>query len=250
MPTGADHLPANTASLMRRLVALEKEVRELRSARRLQNAAVGAGGLRIVDGGRLSMDTPDGNRMVDFGQITNASFNHGDGTPQQGLFLRREDGTRFFACYSYPPSGNETQAWTFYDRNNTAVFAEDTNSGTGLARPWLPLLAPTSGDTSTWGKTTAAAFTTIATAYNVKWQPKLRVFAHTAAIGTATGDIQFAINGTAWGAPVSVGSSLDVTDVIESVEIGEQFTLDVQARRLTGTGSIAAQVRMIYGRQT
>ncbi|MGW1407204.1 hypothetical protein [Streptomyces sp. NPDC002403] len=76
------------------------------------------------------------------------------------------------------------------------------------------------------------------------------MFAHTAVLGAATGDVRFAVNGTAWGASVSAGSGLDVTDIIDGVETGEQFTLDVKARRLTGTGSIAAQVRMIYGRQT
>ncbi|MFB6873772.1 hypothetical protein [Streptomyces sp. NPDC056323] len=250
MPTGASQLPGDVTVLARKVAALEREVKELRAARRLEAASVGAGGLRIVNGGRLSMDTPTGTRMVDVGQINNPAFNHADGTPQQGLFLKREDGTRFFTCYAYPPSGFETQAWSFYDRDNTVVLAEDTNSGTGLARPWIPLTAPTSSDTAVWPKTTAAGFTTIATSYNVKWQPKLRVFAHTAVVGTATGDVQFAINGSAWGSPVSAGAGLDVSDVIDGVEIGEQFTLDVQARRLTGTGSIAAQVRMIYGRQT
>ncbi|MFC9757139.1 hypothetical protein [Streptomyces sp. NPDC056921] len=77
------------------------------------------------------------------------------------------------------------------------------------------------------------------------------MFAHTAAVGgTATGDVQFAANGSARGASVSAGSGLDVTGIIDGVETGEQFTLDVRARHLTGTGSIAAQVRMIYGRQT
>ncbi|MER5618349.1 hypothetical protein [Streptomyces sp. NPDC002215] len=79
------------------------------------------------------------------------------------------------------------------------------------------------------------------------------MFAHAAAVGTATSDVQSAINGSARGASVSAGSGLDITDItdiVDGVEIGEQFTLDVQVQRLTGTGSIAAQVRMIYGRQT
>ncbi|MFB6877222.1 hypothetical protein [Streptomyces sp. NPDC056323] len=137
---------------------------------------------------------------------------------------------------------------------NTVVPAEGTNSGTGPARPWIPPTAPTGSDTAVRPKTTEAGFTTIATACNVKMQPNPRVFAHTAAVGgTATSDVQSAINGSARGASVSAGSGLDIadiTDIIDGVEIGEQFTLDVQARRLTGTGSIAAQVRMIYGRQT
>ncbi|NUP23597.1 MAG: hypothetical protein HOZ81_47585 [Streptomyces sp.] len=249
MPTGADHLPGDATVMMRRLADLERQVKELRAARRLEAASVGAGGLKIA-GGRLSMTSTDGVRMVDIGEITDDAFDHLDGSPQQAVFFHREDGTRALAIYGYPAGGNEAQAWTWYDRSGTVVLAEDAGSGTGLARPWIPMTAPTPGDTALWGKTTAAAFTTIATSYNVKWQPRMRVFAHTAAIGTATGEIQFAINGTAWSTTASAGSSLDYTGTLDGIEIGDQFTLDVQARRLTGTGSIAAQVRMIYGRQT
>lgn len=250
MPTGADHLPADTATLMRRVVALEREVRELRAARRLESASVGAGGLQVVNGGRLAVSTPDEHRLLDAGQISDESFAHGDGTPQQALFMRREDGSIVYGCFSYPPGGSEAQGWTWYDRAGSVVLAEDSASGTGLARPWIPTTAPTPSDTALWGKTTVASFTTIATSYNVKWQPLLRVFAHTAAIGTATGDVQYAINGVAWGPSVAVGATLDYTGPLDGVGIGEQYTLDVQARRVTGTGSIAAQVRMIYGRQT
>ncbi|MFF4246212.1 hypothetical protein ACFYY2_17340 [Streptomyces sp. NPDC001822] len=250
MPTGADHLPSDTTALIRRLAALERDVRELRAARRLEAASVGAGGLRIVSGGRLSMTTTDGVRMVDVGEITDDNFDHLDGTPQQAVFFRREDGTRALSIYGYPAGGNEAQAWTWYDRDGTIVLAEDAGSGTGLARPWIPMTAPTPSDPALWGKTTAGAFTTVATSYNVKWQPRLRVFANTTLVGTATGEVQFAVNGVAWGPVVTAGTSLDYTGVLDNVEIGEMFTLDVQGRRLTGTGSVAAQVRMIYGRQT
>ncbi|QXE36217.1 hypothetical protein KQY30_20180 [Streptomyces sp. GMY02] len=49
MPTAADHLPAGPTSLSRRLTALEREVRELRAARRAAHTAVATGGIRLVD---------------------------------------------------------------------------------------------------------------------------------------------------------------------------------------------------------
>ena len=250
MPTAGDQVPGGATELSRRVQALEREVRELRAARRLQQASVGAGGLRIVDGGRLAMDTPDGQRMVDIGAIEDPAFNHGDGTAQQAMWLRREDGSVFFACFASGGPGSETQAWTFYDRGGSIVFAEDTNSGAGLARPYLPLTAPVSNDPATWPRGAAATFTAIATSYNTRWQPRMRVFALTSVVGTATGEVQFAIDGNPWGAAVTAGTPLDVTDVIPDVGIGRQFQLDVQARRLSGTGSIAAQVFMIYGCQS
>ncbi|XQE88141.1 hypothetical protein ACN24M_24710 [Streptomyces microflavus] len=251
MPTAGDQVPGGATDLARRVQALEREVRELRAAKRLQNASVGAGGLRIVDGGRLSMDTPDGRRMVDIGAVENPDYDHGDGSPQQAMWFRREDGSTFFACFSYPAGGGgEEQAWTFYDRSGNNILAEDTSSGVGLARPYLPLNAPVALDSTTWPRGFAATFSTISVAWNTLWQPKMRLYALTSTVGTATGEVQVLVEGNPWGPVVTAGAAFDHTDVIPDVQLGRQFQIEVQARRLTGTGSIAAQVFMIYGRQT
>ncbi|MFJ6235030.1 hypothetical protein ACIQH0_13090 [Streptomyces griseus] len=251
MPTAGDQVPGGATDFDRRLKSLEREVRELRAARRLQNASVGSGGLRIVDGGRFSMETPEGRRMVDIGAISSSDYDHADGTKQQAIFLRREDGSLLFACFAYPlGGGSENQAWTFYDQNRNTILAEDTGSGTGLARPWLPMNTPTSMDSTQWPRTAAASFTTIATAWNTKWQPRLRVYGLTAAVGGGTGEVQLLLNGSAWGPVYSAGATIDNTDTIGDVDIGGQFQLEVQARRLTGAGTIAAQILMMYSRQT
>ncbi|MFD9603328.1 hypothetical protein [Streptomyces sp. NPDC059970] len=251
MPTAGDQVPGGATDLDRRMKALEREVRELRAARRLEAAAVGAGGLRITAGGRLAMETPAGRRMVDIGTIDNPAYDHGDGSKQQAMWFRREDGSLFFACYAYPPGGDgETQAWTFYDRTGNTVLAEDTASGDGLARPWLPLNPPVSTDSSTWPRGTAANFAAISSAWNTKWQPQLRVFGLTAVVGAATGEVRLAIGGTPWGPTVTAGASIDYTGTLPDTPIGSLFQLEVQARRLTGTGSIACQITLVHGRQT
>lgn len=250
MPTAGDQVPGGTTDMARRLAALEREVRELRAARRLQNASVGSGGLRIVDGGRLSVETPEGRRMVDVGAISSSEYDHADGTKQQATFLRRDDGLIYFGCYAYPPGGSgEVQAWRFYDHDGNNILSEDSESGTGLARPWLPMNTPVSSDSAQWPRTTVATFSTISTSWNTKWQPRMRVYGLTAAVGTATGDVQLLVNGAAWGPSVSIGSNIDYTGDIPG-DIGSQFQLEVQARRVTGTGSAAAQILMMYSRQT
>jgi hypothetical protein len=251
MPTPGDQLPGGATDQNRRLKALEREVRELRAARRLENAAIGSGGLRITAGGRFAMETPAGRRMVDIGSIENSDFDHGDGSTQQAMWFRREDGSLFFACYAYPPGGSgETQAWTFYDRTGTAVLAEDTASGSGLARPWLPLNPPVPTDSTTWPRGTAANFAAIASSWNTLWQPQMRVFGLTAAVGAATGEVRLAIDGNPWGPTVSAGAAIDYTGPVPDTAIGSLFKLDVQARRVTGTGSIACQITLVHGRQT
>ncbi|MGW3330298.1 hypothetical protein ACWDF9_07085 [Streptomyces rubiginosohelvolus] len=250
MPTAGDQVPGGATDFDRRLKAMEREVRELRAARRLQNASVGSGGLRIVDGGQFTMQTPEGRRMVDVGAIASSDYDHTDGTKQQAIFIRREDGSLLFGCFAYPLGANgDLQAWTFYDREKNNILAEDTASGTGLARPWLPMNTPVASDSSQWPRTTNAAYTTVSTAWNTKWQPRMRVYGLTAAVGTATGDVQLLLNGAAWGPSVSIGSNIDYTGDLPG-DIGDLFQLEVQARRVTGTGSAAAQIFMMYSRQT
>ncbi|MFD6421026.1 hypothetical protein [Streptomyces sp. NPDC060198] len=249
MPTGADHLPTDTTTLMRRMAALERDFKEFKAARRLESASVGAGGLQVVNGGRLAVSTPDRHRVIDFGQIDNDAYDHTDGSRQQALFMRREDGSMVFACYAYPPASGDDQYWNFYDRSGNAILTEDGSSGTGLGRPYLPMNAPIPSDSSLWPKTTASGWTAIASVWNTRWQPKMRIYGLTATVGTATGEIQVYVNGVAWGPVVSVGGVIDYT-AAPSVDIGQQFQIEVQARRLTGTGSICAQIFMVYGRQS
>lgn len=47
MPTAGDQLPGDATALARRLAALEREVRELRAARRAEFTAVGSGGITV-----------------------------------------------------------------------------------------------------------------------------------------------------------------------------------------------------------
>jgi hypothetical protein len=50
--------------IMRRLRELEAQVRELNAGRRLENASIGAGGIRVKDGGTIRSDTFDGDLAV------------------------------------------------------------------------------------------------------------------------------------------------------------------------------------------
>ncbi|MET9479888.1 hypothetical protein [Streptomyces sp. NPDC006638] len=49
MPTARDHIPAGPTQFARRLDALEREVRELRAARRAAHTALSTGGIQLVD---------------------------------------------------------------------------------------------------------------------------------------------------------------------------------------------------------
>ncbi|MEV6124370.1 hypothetical protein AB0M23_28335 [Streptomyces sp. NPDC052077] len=252
MPTPADQIPPDPTSLARRVATLERELRELRAARRLEKASVGKGGLRIVDGGRLAMDTPQGVRMVDIGQITAAQYDHGDGTPQQGVQLRREDGTLFLACFSYPPSGFDWQAWALYDRTGSVVVAEDTNSGQGLARPYLevPMGPSYEGGWDYWPRTSSTTATPLWEGIVYKQLPRVAVVVR-ASMDTsgATGELDLTIGGIAQEPPVPVSFSVGYITLgpypLDYAHM-DQITLAVRGRRTSGTGALRASIVSAY----
>ncbi|MDF6043261.1 hypothetical protein LRD69_14100 [Streptomyces sp. JH14] len=252
MPTAGDQLPGGATDLARRLAALEREVRELRAARRLENASVGAGGVRVVDGGRFAMDTPAKKHMVDIGAITNDDYNHGDGTRQQGIFLRREDGSPMLSCFSYPPFGSEAQAWKFYDNSGSVVLAEDANSGAGLARPYLPVaLAPAYGGAwDYWPRTSATTMTELWGGRIYKQQPRIVVVVR-ASMDTsgATGSIGLKISDVSQPSQ-SVGFAVGYYTLgpysLANFEHMQQVDITVEAKRDSGTGTIRASLFSAY----
>lgn len=253
MPTAGDQVPGGVTALSRRLAAVEKELQELRAARRLEQASVGAGGLRVVQGGRLAMDTPANVRMVDIGKIENEDYNNLDGTVQQAQFQRRGDGSLFFACYSAPQvAGSDTQAWTYYDREGNAIFAEDTNSGQGLARPYLPVtMGPhADGGWDYWPRTSGTTMAGLWEGRLYKQLPSVTVIMRTSMdTSGATGSLELTINGVGQGA-VSVGFSIGYVTLGPYPLTGyghmAQIPLAVQGRRVSGTGAIRASCYTAY----
>lgn len=252
MPTAGDQVPAGPTDVSRRLQALENEVRELRAARRLEAASIGEGGLSIRDGGRLAMLTPGGVRMVDIGKIDSPQFNHFDGSPQQAFVLKREDGTNFMACFSYPPLGSEAQAWKFYDRSGNIVVAEDTNSAQGLARPYIPIpMGPDfEGGWDYWPRATGTATTILWSGRFYKQTPNIAIVVQ-ASMDTsgANGTLDMTVQGTVQGSAQNVGFSagyLTFTANLAAYDHMQQIDVAIRGRRTSGTGALRASLYSAY----
>lgn len=253
MPTPGDQIPGGTQQMARDIAELKRQVRELRAARRLENASVGKGGMKIVSGGRLSMDTPSGVRMVDNGQINNTDYNHSDGSTQQAMFHKREDGSLMFACFSYPPLGSETQAWKWFDRTGNVVFAEDTNSGMGLARPYLPVpMGP--GYDGGWDYWPRAASTSTSQLWSGRFYKQLPniVVVVKASMDTSGGNgtIELTVGGTVQGTAQNLGFSVGYITLgpysLASYDHMQQVDIVVQGRRTSGTGALRASLYSAY----
>ncbi|MDX3087199.1 hypothetical protein PV620_30305 [Streptomyces sp. ME02-6978a] len=252
MPTAGDQVPGGPTDFSRRLQALEQEVRELRAARRLEAASVGKGGLSIRSGGRFAMATPTNVRMIDVGAIDDPAFNHSDGSPQQAMFFRREDGTNFLVCYAYPPSGSETQAWTWYDRSGNVVFAEDTNSAKGLARPYIPIpMGPDfGGGWDYWPRTSGTGTVPLWSGAFYKQLPRLSIVVQ-ASMDTsgATGQLEMTVQGQVTGPAQSVGfvaGWFTFTADVSGYDHMQQLDVVIRGRRTAGTGTLRAGLNSAY----
>lgn len=134
----------SSGDIMRRLRQLETEVRELRSARRLESSTIGEGGLKVkgeggilvqnggdlevTDGGEFRVMHPSGSALV-------AVFQHASGKYQ--ISIRRDDSTAAFQIRTH---SNGEQFWALWDRESRILVSDDAESGKGLARPWLPVM--------------------------------------------------------------------------------------------------------------
>src|SRR5689334_20519066 len=84
--------PLQPQDLGRRLAAIEAKLRQLETARSLEAATVGKGGVRVVDNGTITVVDSDGTIICSIGALP-TSYNRSDGTAQPGFALYREDGS-------------------------------------------------------------------------------------------------------------------------------------------------------------
>ncbi|MFJ2631051.1 hypothetical protein ACIO6U_03680 [Streptomyces sp. NPDC087422] len=246
MPTPADQLPPDLTTLARQVADLRRELSELRAGRRLESAAIGAGGLKITKGGRLATETPGGQRVLDSGAISSAAYAHPDGSPQQAFFIRREDGTLALSLYANPSGSGFAQFVALWDRAGNIVVSDDAASGVGVARPYIPFtLAPALGTGwDYWPRTTSATMADLLVGQIYKQQPKAAVVvvAATDTAGT-TGQLQLTISGTAVGAAQAVttsGNFFTFTADLTAYDHMQQIAVSVAGRRTAGTGALRA----------
>ncbi|MEU5872495.1 hypothetical protein AB0A73_13185 [Glycomyces sp. NPDC047369] len=256
----SDQRPGGADWISRRLTDLERQVRELQAGRRLEAATIGAGGLTVkgtggitvegggdlnVKGGELRVGDEDGQTQVYVGPLT-----YGGVPAGTGWTFRRFNGQPVFTLEGSDP---EHQFLAVRDAQGNIVFGDDTVSGQGLARPWLPV--PWSGaDYTQWPGTTSASFTSVLETTIPRQQPKLYVrIRHTADASGTTGELRLMFGGTQLGATVSVGFTVSYAELTVDLPpgtFGETMNLAVEGRRTAGTGAVRATVTASWTQQS
>lgn len=134
------------SNLLDRIKRLERQYQQLWKALGLTSAIIERGGLTLVNDAFLRMIDDNQDEIVYLGP---------DDQGKQIIRVRREGGTT--VLYTYTADGG-LQFWALTDNAGRIVVSDDAETGTGLARPWLPVplyptflpSAPDPGDTGRW----------------------------------------------------------------------------------------------------
>lgn len=229
---------------------LRDRIKQLETAAPLRNAA-------ISDGGQLIVRGTEGNAIVLLGRYDVPGYEKPDGHKQMVVGIWRDTGELAFEMIDAEPTiDGFQQYWALLDRSGNRVVSDDATSGQGLARPYLPAVfydypaAPTQ-------TTSSAAFATLQRASGfIKQHPRIQVGVLVLTDAGTTGQVRLwdATNGVQIGSTISVGAG-----VFQGYNIGpapisgahmDGIDLDIQARVLSGPGSIGVQATTAYGIQS
>ncbi|MEU6858820.1 hypothetical protein AB0B28_08105 [Glycomyces sp. NPDC046736] len=212
--------------LARRVQQLEQKLRELLSGRRLEDASIGARGLRVIggaitiDGGELKLVSKDGVTVAYWGDV---AF----GTQSRGWRFAFDTGSSAFLL------GGDTgrQTWALYDNAGNYVMTNDGETGHGLGRPYLNYrLVPSfeaqsfgEGNGSLWPSTANTTATKVMQGINPVWHPRVSIGVSTTTIGggsatwrldiggvtaaTSAGGLTQVVPVPGWGSAITPGSS-------------------------------------------
>lgn len=278
-----DQRPPGADWLVKRVTDLERLVRELIAGRALEAATIGKGGIRVKDGGSVTLlggggvdiqdggsvtvngggditvdddgevvirggqvlvEDDNGDRLIWLGQVP-----FGDGTTKPGLVAFRsaaDGGAVALSLYD--------GIFAVWDRQGHIVLSTDEVSGQGIARPWLPIpFAPS--DYIVWPGTASASFARVLEGSISRQQPKVDVLlSHTTDVPDTTGEVRLMCNGTQLGPTVPVGFVIAYTEIgpleLPDGEFGEILEFTIEARRTAGTGKVRAMVSSAWSRQS
>ena len=222
----------------------------------LRNASISEGGLTIK-GGFLRLLATIAGGSVELFYVGPVSPDKADGSPQQGWRVRRADGTvvlELFDAFPTDAGGALNQALNWRDRSQHVTFADDTNSGQGMARPWLSGGFARTRYTDFSISTTSSTFETLWDTYITHQQPRLTVM-YRASMDTsgATGETRLLLNGNPIGAVGSESFSVVTRTVGPVVAPGDHMEvvhLEIQARCTSASGAVRVEPILWRGEQS
>lgn len=233
---------------------IDQKVAAAQRAASIRNASISSGGTLSIQGGALVLLDDNGTVLHYIGPVTP---NRADGTAQQGWQVYRSDGTTVLKLFDANPTdagGALQQALNWYDRSVNTVLADDTNSGQGLARPWLSGGFARTRFADLGISTTSPTFETMWEQKIIFQHPKIyAVIKHTMDTSGTTGEVRLMANGVQVGATLSSGFIVKTESpgvAAITADYGSEVFLEIQGRRTSATGSLRVEPLSWVARQT
>lgn len=246
---GTPHYPKDIGDKFREI---QQQVRDGRTASQSRT------GYNEVAKGSLTVVNDDGQEVAKFGYL-------GTVGPDAiyGMSVHRADGTEALRLWSSASGANTVEA--LVDRTGHIVLSDDAVSGQGIATPHIPMGQPqVAGNPAIipvfWPRTTSGTMVTLLETYTPALQPKIRAIVYGFADASTTGEFDVLVNGTSivgsttpipagnFGGPT--GGPYAVPGWAAGVGYGDEIHIEIQCRRISGTGSVYVQCLGLYGYQS
>lgn len=222
------------SNLIDRVVRLEKRVNEIWHKIGLTAATISKGGLTLINDAFLRMLDDAGIEILYFGPDSNG---------KQMIRIRREGGADVLFTYT---ASSGRQFWALTDGGDNIIASDDAISGQGLARPSIPVPVramrfdqlPSAPDTN-WTSV-------VGTGWFFKQQPLASVQMISCSTASDTsGEVRLLLDDVQVGSVISVAFGVNFTDFSRFALPGNhmsQHKLELQVRRIAGTGRVGADM--------
>jgi hypothetical protein len=249
----ADQL--DPGAINRRLADLERQVKELRAAKRLEAATIGAGGLTIAAQGGLRVVDGFGNLLQFIGALSVGLSPSGD--TQYGVlwYRQNDDGTLGAPLLTvYTSSGVLPQTLGLFDAAGNNLWTDDGTSGQGIGRPYLELGMERS-DNANWIGTSSGTYQDMYFGRPIHQHPKVVASGLAICPTGVNASIQLTANATPIGSTAITGA----TSVVQPWSIGSvtwpgghMAAIDtrLQARITSGSGTVQVALSNFFGQQS
>ncbi|PRH80883.1 hypothetical protein C6N75_01520 [Streptomyces solincola] len=231
--------------LLDRIRLMERQIRELMGSANSSPAlnTIDSGEVVIGDGGRLRVRTAGGDDLLYLGRV---EPDRDANTPQQGLVVRRDDGSIALSVWTDSPDLLPVQPVRIFDRFGNVVVSDDTVHR-GLARPYLPYPTPEPVDAARWESTGATTWTTLYRGPGIAQHPRLH--ARVAVDGPAGAEVRVLVDGDPIGPTGGPGAGLVFTEPL-SAAFGADVVFEIQAKVATAGDTVRCRPLGLYGVQS
>lgn len=243
----SNQAPRGNAELVRRIEALERAVRERGGANSLANASIPTGGTTTVNGGVFQLTDITGTVLFRVGPQL-----YGD----RGSQAVRADGSVAWKIAKLFAPTDTQQRYQQYDPAGRIIGGDSQLSPTGFDSPHVPLVwRPV--DRSDAKTTTSATFVSLFEHRGIRGNPGLPIqFSVLCSDATTAGEVQVIDTATGsplapffaapWVGTIAAGTTtatlLTAAALLLPGAANDAYTLQIQARRTAGTGSVSIAV--------